>query len=92
MTPVFFGASESVRRVIGGRVVSRVVQIPDVQLVSTEGIGGDSTIGDGSGCAGGAGLVMMVVVLRCHGSASEGERGRSGQNNKSHDGFLVSCF
>jgi hypothetical protein len=90
---VFFGAWGSVLPdvaggiAIAGRVVSRVVQVLDVRVVSTEGVGGSSrNLGNGS--VGGG-----VVVLRSHGGAtSDDDSSRSGQNRKSHDMILVFCF
>jgi hypothetical protein len=76
--------------VVGGRIVPGVVQVPDVQIVSTEGIGRNGTFGSFRG--GSIGGVMMVVMLRSHGSTADGESGRSGQDKKSHDRILVFCF
>ena len=42
---------------VAGRVVSRVVQVLEVQLVSTEGIGGRRIFGNGS-------VGVAVVVVR----------------------------
>jgi hypothetical protein len=72
--------------------MSGIVQIPEDQLVRTENIRRNSTLGDGSAGGGRIGGVMMVVVLRSHGCTADGESGRSGQNKKSHDRILFSCF
>jgi hypothetical protein len=46
---------------IAVRVVSRVVQVPHVSVVSTEGIGGSGTLGNRS--AGVVGVVVRDVVM-----------------------------
>jgi hypothetical protein len=75
---------------IAGRVVSGVVQVLDVRVVSTEGVGGSSR-NLGSGSVGGG--VVVVVVLRSHGGTTgDDDNCRSGQNRKSHDMVLVFCF
>jgi hypothetical protein len=87
-----FGASISVLfHVASGieitaSVVSRIVQVLHVRFVSTKGIGGGGTLGNGS-------AVVVVVVVRdvvvdwlaSHGSTTDDESGRSGQNKQSHD-------
>jgi hypothetical protein len=65
------------------------VQVPDVQVVSAEGIGGNGTLGSGS--VDGV-LAAGVVVLRSLGGTSDDESGRSGQNKKSHDRILFFLF
>jgi hypothetical protein len=92
---VFFGAWGSVLPdvaggiAIAGRVVSGVVQVLDVRVVSTEGVGGSSR-NLGSGSVGGG---VVVVVLRSHGGTTgDDDNCRSGQNRKSHDMVLVFCF
>jgi hypothetical protein len=77
---------------VAGRVVSRVVQVLDVRSVSAEGIGGGRTLGNGSAGVAVVVLVVVVVVLRSHGSTSDDESGRSGQNKKSHDMILRFLF
>jgi hypothetical protein len=84
-----FGASESVCHVVGGRVVSGVVQVLDVQVVSAEGIGGNGTLGNGSG---GVALVVLMLVLRSVGGTSDDESSRSGQNKSSHDMIPLFLF
>jgi hypothetical protein len=79
---------ESVSRAVGGRIVSRVLQVPYVQFVSTQGVGGNSTLDDGSLVD----VVPVMVLLRGHSRTGDEESGRSGRNKKSsHDipRFLV---
>jgi hypothetical protein len=89
VTPVLFwsvGVAGGIA--IAGRVVSRVAQVHDVRFVNTEGIGGGRTLGNGSV---GVAVVVVLRFLR-RDSTSEDESGRCGQNKKSHDMILVSCF
>jgi hypothetical protein len=79
-----FGASVSLYLV----VISRLADVPDVQIVRAQHIGRNSTVGNGSFGGG----VVVVVVLRSQGGAGEDERGRSGQNKNSHDRILVFLF
>jgi hypothetical protein len=75
--------------VVTGRVISRVAQVLEMSVVSTQGIGGSRTLGDG-----GVGFAVVVVVFRSlsHGTTGEEEAGgRSGQDKKSHDHSFF-CF
>jgi hypothetical protein len=71
-------------------VVPRFADIPDVEIVRAQHIGRNSTGSFGS--SGGLGGVMGMVVLRSQGGAGENERGRGGQNKKSHGRILLFVF
>jgi hypothetical protein len=64
------------------------MQVFDVGVVSTEGIGGGRTLGNGSV---GVAVVAVVLPFLGHGGTGDDESGRSGQDKKSHDisSFLV---
>jgi hypothetical protein len=80
-----FGASVSLYLV----VISRLADVPDVQIVRAQHIGRNSTVGNGSF---GGGVVVVPVMLRSVGSTGDEQSGRSGQNKKSHDRILFSFF
>jgi len=78
---------------IAGGVVAGVAQVLDVHFMRAEAVGGDGTLRGGSVGVEMVGVVMMVVHgLASHGSTSEDERGRRGQDKKPHDISSVSCF
>jgi hypothetical protein len=74
---------------VAGWVVSGVMQVFDVGVVSTEGIGGGRTLGNRS--VGVVVVVVLVLPFLGHGGTGDDESGRSGQDKKSHDisSFLV---
>ena len=65
------------------------MQVPEDQGVGAEGIGGNRTVGNGSG---GVALVVLMLVLRGVGGTSDDESSGSGENKKSHDVIPLFLF